>query len=71
MDRPYYWIVNPVYKEYQNTPKQLICVDCAFKLSNKKLNNKKHNIQTVLHDENEKKYRFELEKGNLQKFFNV
>ena len=62
MEHPYYWIVNPIYREYNSVHKKLCCITCELKL-----NNKKHNIQTILYDEKEKKRQFELQKKKLLK----
>ncbi len=51
--RPNYWIVNPIYIKYNEVPKQITCTECY---QGKKSN--KHNIQTILYDNNEKRYEF-------------
>lgn len=60
MENPYYWIVNPVYKEYNSVKKKMCCINCELKFDTKR-----HNIQTILYDEKEKKRQFELQKKKL------
>lgn len=54
-NRPKYWVVNPYCVNYKNIPKTTTCVECY-----QGIKTKKHNIQTILYDKNEKRYRFNL-----------
>ena len=60
MERPNYWIVNPSYIDYKNVEKRITCVECY---QGKKT--KTHNIQTILYDNDEKKYNFYLKLNNF------
>lgn len=60
MERPNYWIVNPNYIDYKNVEKRITCVECY---QGKKT--KIHNIQTILYDNDEKKYNFYLKLNNF------
>jgi hypothetical protein len=58
MERPNYWIVNPFHENYDTIPKKTTCIYCEGLAKND--NKKKHKINTILNNESEKRYQYNL-----------
>lgn len=57
MNRPTFWILNPLHEEYNKFPKKTSCIFCEFIPSKAK---NKHSIKTILYNDTEKKYLYNL-----------
>ena len=63
MNRPTFWILNPLHKEYNNFPKKILCTSCEYAEKYKIRN--KHNVNIILYNEDEKRYHYNLRTKQL------